>query len=361
MYPGIKTRSVKKQLPIFLILPLLVLIACGAPEGESPNIDIAAPVSVEQITTGSLARYVIATGNATAEKVIELNAQIGGKYILKKNPNYNRSYQLGDRVKAGQPFVEIEDREYVNSISLEAAKMNLELTRQEYEKQKSVFDKGGVTQRELKNSELQFARAQNDVENAEIRLGKMKANIPISGTIVKLPQYTAGSQIQAGDPLVTIMDYSRMYIDVSLPENTMTEIKTGQKVQITNYSLPDDTLSGTITELSPAIDVSTRTYLGKVRFSNPNLLIRPGMFVKTLIKVNQKDNIIVIPKEVIISDQRGKRVFVVQENTALERIIETGMESEDMIEVVSGLELNERLVTKGFETLRDRSKVKVLQ
>ncbi len=85
------------------------------------------------------------------------------------------------------------------------------------------------------------------------------------------------------------------------------------------------------------------------------------MFIKTLIKVNQKDDIIVIPKEVIISDQRGKRVFVVKENTAFERIIETGIENEDMIEVVSGLEVNERLVIKGFETLRNKSKVKVLK
>ena len=90
-------------------------------------------------------------------------------------------------------------------------------------------------------------------------------------------------------------------------------------------------------------------------------MIRPGMFIKTLIKVNQRDDIIVIPKEVIISDQRGKRVFIVKENTAFERIIETGIENEDMIEVVSGLEVNERLVTKGFETLRDKSKVKVLK
>ena len=198
------------------------------------------------------------------------------------------------------------------------------MAEQEYQKQKSVYEKGGVTLRELRNAELQLTQAQNSLENAQIRLEKLKTNVPISGIITKLTHYTPNSQIQQGAALATIMDYARMYVDVDLPENTMMEIKTGQKVQITNYSLPNDTLVGTITELSPAIDVNTRTYLGKVRFNNSKLLIRPGMFVKTLIKVNQKDNIIVIPKEVIISDQRGKRVFVVQENTAFERIIETG-------------------------------------
>ena len=337
------------------------MLACDNAEEESPTIDIAAPVSVLSLKNGSLSRFTIATGNAMAEKVMEVTAPINGKYNLKNNPAYGRPYKLGDRVKAGQAFVEIEDKEYVNSIDLESKQMNLELAEQEYEKQKSVFEKGGVTLRELRNAELQQTQAKNSLENAQIRLEKLSTNIPISGVITELPHYTPKSLIQQGNPLATIMDYSRMYVDVSLPENTMLEIKTGQKVQITNYSLPNDTITGTITELSPAIDVNTRTYLAKVRFNNPKLLIRPGMFVRTEIKVNQKDDIIVIPKEVIISDQRGKRVFVVQENTAYERIIETGLESEDQIEVIGGLELNERLVVKGFETLRDKSKVKVLR
>lgn len=292
---------------------------------------------------------------------MDLTSAIGGKYQLQNHPVYKRPYKIGDQVKNGQPFIEIEDKEYVNSIGLESVKMNLDLAQQEYEKQKSIYDKGGVTLRELRNAELQLTQAKNDLENAEIRLAKMKMDFPISGVVVNLPHYTQNSLIQQGAALATIMDYSQMYVDVSLPENTMMEIKTGQKVQITNYSLPNDTLSGTITELSPAIDVNTRTYLGRIRFNNPKLLVRPGMFVKALIKVNQKDNIIVIPKEVVISDQRGKRVFVVQENTAFERIIETGLENENSIEVIGGLEENERLVVKGFETLRDKSKVKVLR
>jgi len=351
---------VKKQSCLFICV-LIGLWSCNQAEEESPTIDIAAPVSVIEIKTASLSRHSTVTGNAKAEEVMELNAQISGKYILKNHPVHNRPFKLGDRVEKGQAFVKIEDEEYENSIALESTKMNLELAQEEYEKQQSIFEKGGVTLRELRNSELQLTQAKNDLENAEIRLKKMKVDIPISGVIVKMPHYTPGSQINQGDPLATIMNYSNMYVDVNLPENTMMEIKQGQKVQITNYNLPNDTLSGTITELSPAIDVNTRTYLAKVRFRNPRLLIRPGMFVKALIQVSQKAGVITIPKEVIISDQRGKRVFIVQENTALERLIETGMENEDMIEVVEGLEENERLVVKGFETLRDRSKVKVLQ
>jgi membrane fusion protein (multidrug efflux system) len=340
---------------------MLTMFACDQPEEESPTIDIAAPVSVIQIKTDNLSRFTIATGNAMANKEMEMNAKLGGEFLLKNHPSYNRPYKLGDRVKAGQPFMEIKDEEYANSISLDLKEMNLELAEKTYQKQQSIFEKGGVTETELKNAELQVITAKNDLENAKIRKDKMKMAIPISGVIVEFPHYTPKSIIQQGAPLGKIMDYSKMYIDVNLPENTMNEIKIGQGVQITNYSVPDDTLSGKITEISPVIDINTRTYLAKVRFNNSKLLIRPGMFVKTLIKVREKNGIIIIPKEIIISDQNGKRVFVVEENTAYERIIETGIENDDMIEVISGLEVNERLVVKGFETLRDKSKVKVLK
>ncbi len=344
-----------------LVFFFLVLMSCNQQEEETPTIDIAAPVSVIKVETDQLSRYTVATGNAMADKEMEMKAKLGGEFRLKNHPEYNRPYKLGDRVKAGQPFMEIEDKEYVNSISLASKKMNLELAEKTLLKQKSVFEKGGVTEREVQDAELQVTSAKNDLENAQIRLEKMKMTIPISGVIVEFPHYTPNSIIEQGAPLGKIMDYSKMYIDVNLPENTMSEIKIGQAVQLTNYSVPDDTLSGRITEISPAIDVSTRTYLAKVRFNNGRLIIRPGMFVKTLIKVKQKNDIIIIPKEIIISDQSGKRVFVVEDNTAVERIIQTGLENDDMIEVVSGLKENERLVVKGFETLRNKSKVKVLK
>ena len=222
---------------------LLIVFSCDPPEEESPTIDIAAPVSVAQIKTDNLSRYTIATGNAMADKEMEMTAKLGGEFHLMNHPRYNRPYKLGDRVKAGQPFMEIKDKEYVNTISLETKKMNLELAEKTYQRQKSVYDKGGIAERELKNAELQVTTAKNDLENAQIRLEKMKMDIPISGVIVEFPNYTPNSTIQQGATLGKIMNYSKMYIDVNLPENTMNEIKIGQAVQITNYSVPDDTLT----------------------------------------------------------------------------------------------------------------------
>src|SRR5512138_2553277 len=139
-------------------------------------------------------------------------------------------------------------------------------------------------------------------------------------------------------------------------------IKPEQSVKLTNYTIPKDTIIGNITQLSPAINPDTRTFPGNIQIHNPNYLLRPGMFVKSDIVVNHKDNVIVIPKSIILSRQRGKTVFVIDRNgMAQERIVHTGLENLTDAEVTDGLMRNDRVVTSGFETLSNRSKVKIIK
>ena len=125
-----------KRLTYILILSLIGFWACDDAEEESPTIDIAAPVSVIQLNTTSLSRHTIATGNALAEKIMEVTSPIGGKYKLKNHPSYKRPYKLGDRVKAGNVFVEIEDKEYVNGIDLKSKEMKPSIGRTRVSKAK---------------------------------------------------------------------------------------------------------------------------------------------------------------------------------------------------------------------------------
>jgi multidrug efflux pump subunit AcrA (membrane-fusion protein) len=85
------------------------------------------------------------------------------------------------------------------------------------------------------------------------------------------------------------------------------------------------------------------------------------MFVKIETIVAQKDSVIVIPKEIILSKRKGKTVYIVEKGAAQERIINTGIENADFVEIREGLKVGERLVTKGFETLHNRSKVKIVR
>lgn len=346
--------------PIVLLLFPVTLLSCNRPTNTTST-DLEIPVSVMDIKTGTIETFVNTSGTVMAIRETELMSEMAGTYILINNPATGNPFKLGDQVKEGQVIIQLEDQEYENGIAIDSKKLNLDISEQEYQNQQSLYEKGGITLRDLRNSQVAYINAKYDYESAKIRLAKMKIKSPFNGVIVDLPYYTPGTRVNSGQSMVKLMAYKNMYLEVNLPENNLQSVKTGQKVYITSYVFPGDTLSGMVSEISPAISTETRTFKCILLVDNPKLKLRPGMFVKADIVTQHKSNVIIIPKEYILSDSKGKRVFIVQQLTAHEKKIKTGLENQDMVEITSGLEQNQRLVIKGFETLRERAKVKVIQ
>jgi membrane fusion protein, multidrug efflux system len=346
---------------ILIIAVGLVALAGCRNQDQNLNADVEIPVSVEDIKLKPIEEFINTTGTAFPKGEILLKSKIAASYFLEKNPATGRYWQLGDRIKAGALIVRLEDKEYVNSIKLETNELSLELSESELKKQESLYEKGGVTLKDLKTASINYANAKTTVENSKLQLDKTRIIAPIDGVIVDLPYYTQSTQVESGSTIVKIMDYQVMYMDVQLPEKYISVIKPGQVVKLTNYTIPEDTIIGNITQLSPAINADTRTFKGNISINNPDYLLRPGMFVKADIVINHKDTVIVIPKSIILSRQKGKTVFIVDRGVAAERIIETGLENVTDVEVTKGLMKNERVVTSGFETLSNKSKVKIIK
>jgi membrane fusion protein (multidrug efflux system) len=350
----------KKSLILLAAVLLLVINGCNN-QNQNLSADVEIPVSVEDIKLKPIEEFVNTTGTAFPKGEITLKSKITASYYLEINPQTGRAWQLGDRVKTGSLIARLEDKEYVNSVKLETNELNLELTESELKKQESLYEKGGVTLKDLKTASINYENAKTTVENARLQLEKTRIVASIDGVIVDLPYYTQSTQVETGSTIVKIMDYKIMYMNVQLPEKYINIIKPELPVNLTNYTIPEDTLIGKITQLSPAINADTRTFQGNILINNPDYLLRPGMFVKADIVTNHKDTTIVIPKSIILSRQRGKTVFIVDRGVAVERIIETGLENITDIEVIRGLAKNERVVTSGFETLSNRSKVKIIK
>ena len=345
---------------IFLAVALALVTGCKN-QDQALTADVEIPVSVEDLKLKSVEEFINTTGTAFPKGEIVMKSKIGAAYFLSKNPQTGRLWQLGDKVKAGALIARLEDEEYVNSVKLETNQLNMELMETELRKQESLYEKGGVTLKELKTAGINYENAKTTVVNAKLQLGKTRITAPIDGVIVELPYYTQGTQVETGVTIVKIMDYRTMFMDVQLPEKYINIIKPGQEARLTNYTIPDDTIIGQIAQLSPAINADTRTFTGTVSIDNPDYLLRPGMFVKADIVTNRKDSVIVIPKNIILSRQRGKTVFVIERGLAAERIIQTGIENLTEAEVTRGLLKDERVVTSGFETLSNKSKVKIIK
>jgi RND family efflux transporter MFP subunit len=346
---------------IFFVLASVVALAGCSNQPQSNQNDIETPVSVQEVKKGSVSKLINTTGTAQPINGVELTSEMIGYYRLQTNGRTGKPFKLGDAVKKGQLIIRLDNVEYENGIALESKKLNLEISEQEQNKQKALYEKGGATLSEMRNTEVRVTNARYDLENAKINLEKMNICAPIDGVIVTLPHYTPGSRVQQSSPMIGVMNYSNMYVDINMPESNIEYIHANQQVFITHYTLPDDTLNGIISELSPAISTETRTFRGVVLIDNKALKIRPGMFVKADIVVDKADDAVIIPKNVILTSRGRKYVYIVEKNIAVVRNITTGLEDEDNIEVINGLRENDNLIIKGYETLRENSRVKVLK
>ncbi|MBS0012018.1 MAG: efflux RND transporter periplasmic adaptor subunit [Bacteroidales bacterium] len=345
---------------IYLILLSLLFAGCNN-QDTALEADVEIPVSVQDIRLQSIEEFVSTTGTVYPVVNTELPAEITARYYLEMNPATGKAWQLGDKVSKGSLIARLEDEEYENNVKLELYELNMELARSNLEKQESLYEKGGVTLNELKQAGYDYTNAQINVENASLQMEKMKITSPYQGVITKLPYYTQGARIATGALIAEIMNYGSMLLDINLPEKYINNISPGKEARITNYSLPEDTLRGRITQLSPAINPQTRTFQGTIEINNPRLKLRPGMFVKADIITSRADSVIVIPKDIILSRQRGMTVFIVNRGVANERVIYTGLENNKEVEVLRGLNTNERIVTDGFETLSHNARVKILK
>ncbi len=360
----IKTNNLNtmKNIRLLLLLSVVAAVISCNNQTVTQSTEPASPVSVENISLQSIRQYINTTGTAKAASEVTLSTEMAGEYTIATNPATGRTYKIGDKISKGQVIVHLEDDEYVNNIGINAVQLNLQISEDEYNNTKSLFEKGGVTEYEVRNAEISKLNAQKSYQTAQSNLAKMDVKAPFDGVIVDLPYYTVGTNVSSGTQVATIMNYSKMFLDINLPEKNIPTIAIGQKALITSYTLTEDTLSGVVTELSPMISTETRTFKGTIQISNPNLKLRPGMFVKADIITAQKDSTIVIPKDLILSNNRGRYVFVVgNNNSAEQRRISIGLQNEDDVEVIDGLSKNDVLVTEGFETLRNRSKITIVQ
>jgi RND family efflux transporter MFP subunit len=338
----------------------LLIIGCESSDFDN-ELEISIPVSIEEVKKGPIEEFITTTATVYAIKNTILMSEVEGTYRLSKNPRTNRKFGVGDKVSQNETIIHIDNPEYENNIKIESQKLNLDISKREFEKQQSLYDKGGVTIRELKNSEMMYMDADYTYKNSLIQLGKMKVKAPFSGVLVDLPYYTPGTKVTVNQRMIELMDFSKLYAEVYFPAKELNRIKIGQPLRITHYSLTNDTLWGEVTQVAPTLNPDTRSFEAAILVDNDEHLLRPGMFVKVETIVDKKDSVIVIPRDIILSKRRGKTVFVVDKGAAFERVISSGLENADQVEVLEGLKEGERLVTKGFETLRNRSKVKIVR
>jgi cobalt-zinc-cadmium efflux system membrane fusion protein len=295
----------------------------------------------------------------------------------------------GDMVVAGQPLFVVESpdmvqaqNDFISAVAgLNKAHSALDLAKIIENQNKSLYDTRAAPLRDLQQAQAATLAAQNDVRSAQISLeavrnrlrilGKTDEEItkfsgtgainpqttiysPIAGTVVQRKvgpgQYvnTTSNNAAASDAIFVIGDLSTVWLVAYVRETEAQNVKIGQPLRFTVLANPKRVFAANIAYVATSLDSSTRRLLVRATIDNAEGVLRPEMFASVTIQTGEGNLSPAIPREGIIYDGNIARVWVVREDRAVEpRTIKTGLSNGQMVQVLDGLSLGEKIVTKG--------------
>jgi RND family efflux transporter MFP subunit len=297
----------------------------------------------------------------------------------------------GDRVMQGQVLLSIDDRDFRERLNqaeqayeeavraLESARQNKRLADITYERYRRLYEEKALTQQELDQIETQkeltrldleraeamVRRAKAGLEEARIMYGYTKVTSPINGVVTE-KKVEIGTMVMPGAPLFTVEDTENFRLEVYLDERFSGKVRAGQKVPVYIESR-SQALEGRISEIVPAVDPLTRSFLVKIDLTVtsppkgkgiPEL--RSGLYGKARFTTGKKTGLLV-PEAAVVKKGQLTGLYVVDQKGYISyRIVRTGASypEKSSVEVLSGLNPGERIITEGIEKVIEGGVVK---
>ena len=190
---------------------------------------------------------------------------------------------------------------------------------------------------------------------------------PVSGTVLSVP-VPVGDTVQASTAVCIVGDISRLRLETYVPERFSVNMQLGLPAQVRFEAMPGEYFSAEVDEMSPVLDPASRTRRIMLAFTgeaSSDSRIMAGMFASLSLVTNSRSDVPVIPRQSLINTYGSWIVFVVEDSggrtVARRREVERGLESEEMVEILGGLEIGEIIVTEGQTFLSDGDPVRPVE
>jgi membrane fusion protein (multidrug efflux system) len=265
-------------------------------------------------------------------------------------------FKEGEPVKAGQALVNLDTA--ILDAELKQAQADLGRARDTYERLRSLVQRGSGTQVALDEAAAKLASSEARVQLAKAKLAQSTIMAPFNG-VVGLRSVGVGDYVPVGKQLITLTNIDPIKIDFRVPEIYLSRLKVGQPVQMRVDAVPDRKFTGQIFAIDPVVDVNGRAIRLRASIPNADLALKPGLFARLAITVDQRQNAIVVPEMAVVPDAVGKMVYVVDNGKARRVSVELGKRLPGKVEIVSGLKPDMQIITAGQMRLRDGSAIAI--
>ena len=405
----------KKKKKIMIILGIVLVLAIIIVVNVLKSGEKTYSIQAEKVKKSDITSVVTANGKIAARTDVKISAYVPSKII-------QLPVKEGDLVKKGQLLVQLDDTEYRAAANqakaqLSSAKANLQQAQLIHKRQKELFDKKLTSkeQYDLAETELRQAEAQNDqavanLEQVQYALSKTTITSPMDGMVTALNAEVGeivmiGTMNNPGTVIMIVSDMGETETEVEVDETDIAEVKLDQEAKVKIDAFPDTTFKGKVSEIGHTGRVSgfgtqdqVTNFLVKVMLLDEVPSLRPGMSASVDITTNHHPEVLSVPIQAVVmreekkdtltikkekgaiasadsltTKEEGKKkkekkevegIFVVEKGRAKFMKVKTGIADQQNIEIVSGLNENDEVVTGSYKilrTLKDGDKVKVTQ
>jgi len=315
-------------------------------EKESPAI----PVEVAHVFQGDI--------NATYSNTTSLEAEEEAVVVAKSSEIITEILvEEGDLVTKGQVLARLNTEKL--RLELAQAEANLKRLQAELERNKRIYEKKMVSSDVYERLKFDYEAQQAAFELAKLQLQYGTITAPIAGVISER-MIKVGNMVKLNEPMFRISDFDPLLAVIHVPETELSKIKSNQPAQIKVDANQQQVFNGRVLRISPIVDSTSGTFKVTVEVTDPNATLRAGMFGRVnVVYANHKDTLLV-DKSALLAEEDSPTVFKIVDGKAKKQTIKTGFQNGPLVEVLSGLSIGDQVVIAGQNSLKNASKVSVI-
>ncbi len=335
-----------KNISLLTFIAAFLITGCGSSEKEKQQSPSQAQarqatlVKTQEVQLHNLDNILELPGTLEPDNIANVLSTTEGKIT-------HMDARQGDKVSEGQLLAMLSP--LLREDIINAARLNLIEKEQAY-KQRSDNDS---LRREME-------QARSDYEFALKQYREIPVIAPVSG-IISDRWVDMGDMIPARHKMFEIHSNTQLLVKVPVSELDIRLISVGQQATITSDACPEQVFRGIVQRIYPQVDRQSRNAMVEVLLPNPCPQLRSGMFVRTSFTTRSIKNAVAIPVSSVMERGQQHIVFIIEDQKAREVAVETGLQTDGLIEIVSGLEAGQILVVEGQEQLQTGRQVRTQQ
>ena len=337
-----------------------------------------APMTVELATLkrGNVNASLTVVGNLIGLQTVDIAPRTAGRLL-------SVNVQLGDKVRKGQLLAKVEDREIVEQVrqaqsseevskaTIRQREADLNVARVNFDRSKNLADRGLLAKQALDDAESKYlsAVAQLDLSKAQLsqnsaRLQELQINLqntsvisPVDGFVGKRT-VDPGAMVNTNTAIGSVVDISRVRLIVNVVERDLRMVNAGDPAIMEVDAYPNEKFPGKIARVAPVLDPATRTATVEVEMPNPNGRLKPGMYARINLNVDEHTNVLVVPKTAVIDFANDRGVWVPNDQDRASFVpLKLGIENAENVEVLDGLKEGTKFVNNGASAVKNNDQL----